>query len=103
MKLVVMTVTYTAPLNKVEEVLAEHRDFLKEHYKKGWLCFSGPLFDEVNGVKKGGMIVAHMPFDEVDTFIKNDPFTKHAVATYRVEYVDPVLSSEAFGNILAHF
>lgn len=40
--LFVLLVTYTAPLERIDSVLAQHRNFLQTGYDKGFLLASGP-------------------------------------------------------------
>ena len=50
MKHFVVEIIYKAPIDKIEEVLEKHREFLDEGYKKGMLLMSGPQVPRIGGI-----------------------------------------------------
>ncbi len=86
-KMFICKVNYTKPFSKVEEVLPQHREYLKIGYNSGNLLASGP-----RNPKDGGLIIAH--FDdkkELLEFAKNDPFCLNDVAEYEIIEFEAVL------------
>jgi len=53
MKHFIIEVTYTVPMEMIEQTVNEHRAFLQTGFDKGWLLASGPLVPRI-----GGMIIA---------------------------------------------
>ncbi|RDU63108.1 GTP cyclohydrolase [Helicobacter didelphidarum] len=94
--LFVCMVNYTAPLEKIEEVLALHRAYLKEGYEKGFLLASGP-----RNPREGGLIIARFPNrQEAIAFSKNDPFCINGVAKYEFIEFDAVLHAHCLNDFL---
>lgn len=76
--------TYTAPLARIDEVLAEHRTYLQGGYDRGLLLASGSQVPRV-----GGIILARADSkEELEAFLAADPFQRAGLAEYRIiEYV----------------
>jgi uncharacterized protein YciI len=86
MKHYLVEITYTAPLEKVDAILAEHRSHLQEGYDRGWLLMSGPM-----NPRTGGIVVARAPSaDEIQAFFRRDPYHTHGVARHRIVEFSPV-------------
>jgi uncharacterized protein YciI len=86
MKHFIIEITYTAPLEKIDETLPLHRQFLQAGYDKGWLLMSGPRNPRV-----GGIVIARAPSqNEIETFFKQDPYQLQGLATYRFFEFEPV-------------
>ena len=82
----VVEVTYTAPLARIDELLAEHRAFLQQGYDRGLLLASGSQVP-----RTGGMIVARAESPEaLSALLAGDPFRREGVATYRIVEFVPV-------------
>lgn len=82
----VVEVTYTAPLSRIDEVLAEHRAFLQGGYDRGLLLASGSRVP-----RTGGIILARAESPEaLETFLAGDPFRREGVASYRIVEFVPV-------------
>lgn len=86
MKHFVVEITYTAPLDKIDETLPLHRAFLQTGYDKGWLLMSGP-----QEPRTGGVVIARAPSKEdLKEFFKADPYQQRGQATYRFIEYNPV-------------
>ena len=81
----IITISYTADAEAVDQVRAEHRKFLDQGYKRGLFIASGP-----NSDKNGGVILASGDLDEIKTLLKEDPFALKPVATYSYQSFNPV-------------
>ncbi len=86
--------SYTAPLEQVDALLAAHVAYLDDAYAAGHFVLSGR-----KEPRTGGIILATMPSrDALDALLARDPFYQAGVAQYRVvEFVasrsDPSIAS----------
>jgi uncharacterized protein YciI len=86
MKNFIVQVIYKVPVEKIDEILAEHRAFLQEGYAKGWLLCSGPQVPRI-----GGLVVARAPsLEDLQNFFKNDPYNRINAADYIFTEFEPV-------------
>jgi uncharacterized protein YciI len=86
MKHFVVEITYTSPLDKIDETLPLHRAFLQTGYDKGWLLMSGP-----QEPRTGGIVIARAPSKgALEEFFKTDPYQQRGQATYRFIEYNPV-------------
>ena len=91
----ILDVNYTADISAIDTVLQSHRDYLNVYYTKGLLLCSGP-----KNPRTGGIIIGLFKTrEEVDTFIRNDPYTKHNVAEYTVTEFNPVMKASAIKEL----
>lgn len=76
----VLELTYTAPEERVDELLAEHGAWLDERYAAGVFLASGRKVP-----REGGLILA-VAADRaaVEALAATDPFAVQGVAVYRV-------------------
>lgn len=80
-------ITYTAPIEVIDMIVADHRKFLQTGYDQGWLLMSGPM-----NPKTGGIVVARAPsMQEIQAFFFNDPYHQHQAATYNFIEFKPVM------------
>ncbi|HQL90691.1 MAG TPA: YciI family protein [Syntrophales bacterium] len=75
--MVIITSRYTKPLDVIDSLLADHRKFLAEWYRREKFIVSGPQNPRV-----GGAILANVGIDEAREIMKKDPFTLHGAAEY---------------------
>lgn len=88
MKHFIVEITYTAPLEQIAEVRAEHRAFLQGGFDCGLLLFSGPQH-----TMAGGMAVARAELlQELQAFFQKDPYNLKGYTTYRYVEFEPVKS-----------
>ena len=82
----VVTLTYTAPIERIDELVAEHRAWLDRQYAAGVLLASGPQSPRV-----GGILLARAD-DRVtlEALLTEDPFQKAGAATYDVVEFAPI-------------
>jgi uncharacterized protein YciI len=94
MKHFLVEITYTAPMEKIETILTDHRAFLQTGYDRGWLLMSGPL-----NPRTGGIVVARAPsLEELQVFFRQDPYALHGVATHRIAEFSPVKRQPSMEN-----
>jgi uncharacterized protein YciI len=90
--MVIILGKYVKPLEVIDTLIAEHRKFLAEFYKKPKLICSGPQDPRV-----GGVIVANVEsVDEAREIMKGDPFHIDGAAEYQFIKFLPVKCDERF-------
>lgn len=86
MKYFVARIVYIAPLEEVEKVIEEHRQFLDQGYERDWFLASGP-----QEPKEGGILIARAPErDDLEFFLQDDPFVVNKIAEYQITEFTPV-------------
>lgn len=96
-----ISIRYTAPLDRVDEALPAHRAWLDEHYRSGLFLASGPLEPRTGGL----VLVAGAEREQVEQVAATDPFHLQNLATHTVTEFRPVrfggcLDQEAVRNTL---
>lgn len=76
----VVTITYTAPLERIDELVAAHREWLDRNYEAGVLLASGPRVPRAGGI----LLARAMDRAELDAVLAEDPFAEAGVATHQV-------------------
>ena len=90
--MVVITSKYIKPLEVIDALVAEHRNFLDNCYKKSQLICSGPQIPRV-----GGLLIANVAgVNEAREIMKNDPFSIHEAAEYQFIEFSPMKYDERF-------
>jgi len=86
MKYFMIEVTYTAPIEKIDEHQPMHRSFLQTGYDINLLLMSGP-----QNPRTGGMVIARSnSLEDLKAFFSNDPYQKLRLAEYRFVEFSPV-------------
>lgn len=79
MKHFIVEITYSASLDAIDKVVAQHRAHLKTGYDRKMLLMSGPQDPRV-----GGIVVARAESrSEIEAFFAADPYQVAGVAKYR--------------------
>jgi uncharacterized protein YciI len=71
MEIHIINLEYLVAEEEVARIRPAHREFLDIGYTKGIFIASGP-----KSTKTGGVILASANINEIQEFVKNDPFTK---------------------------
>ncbi|MGH3867668.1 MAG: YciI family protein [Pseudonocardiaceae bacterium] len=76
----IISLTYVAPLERLDELMPEHVAFLDRYYAEGTFLVSGRKVPRTGGVilARGGSR------EEIVKIIENDPFRREGVAEYDV-------------------
>jgi uncharacterized protein YciI len=86
MKHFLIDIEYSVPLERINEIVSEHRAFLQTGYDKGWLLMSGP-----KDPKTGGLVIARAPsLEDIQGFFSHDPYQLKQAAVYTFREFDPV-------------
>lgn len=79
-------ITYTVPLEKIDEILPQHRKFLQDDYNKNILLLSGPM-----NPRSGGVVIARaQSIDKIKKFFDLDPYNTNNYASFNFIEFDPV-------------
>jgi uncharacterized protein YciI len=89
--------TYTAPLERVDQHLSAHREFLLRNYATGIFLLSGR-----KEPREGGVILAKAASrQELEVVLTQDPFHIHGVASYQIVQFTPTMSAPMFSSLIA--
>jgi uncharacterized protein YciI len=87
----IVSLTYTAPLERIDACLPAHRAWLTEHTARGLFLMAGR-----KEPRDGGIIIAHAASRaELEAALRDDPFAQAGVATYAVTEFVPTMTAEA--------
>ena len=86
---------YTAPLERIEELIPAHREYLVRLREAGTLLVSGR-----RDPWTGGAIVLRGSRDEAEAAVAADPFTRAGVAETELVAVDPLFWADGLERYL---
>jgi len=93
----IVTLTYTAPLERIDAYLPAHRAWLEKQYARGLMLMSGR-----KEPRDGGILIAHAADRaELDAALRDDPFGQAGLATYAVTEFVPTMTAEALAALRA--
>lgn len=92
--LFVLDITYLADVSEVDRHMAEHREFLREHYADGTLLASGR-----KEPRTGGIILARGAREDIEKLVAADPFSIHGVARYEVTEFIPTMTADLLAPV----
>ena len=94
--MVLITSKYIKPFEVIDALLAEHRQFLDDCYKKSQLICSGAQIPRV-----GGVLIANVgSVDEAREIMENDPFSINGADEYQFIEFTPTKYDERFSCFL---
>ncbi|WP_419727191.1 YciI family protein [Terrisporobacter petrolearius] len=77
--MVIVNITYTVDLKKIEQKLEEHIGFLNKYYANNKFICSGR-----KNPRTGGIILCNADKEEVSRIIKEDPFYINNLGNYEI-------------------
>lgn len=77
--MVIVNITYTVELNKIEEKLDAHIEFLNKYYTNNKFICSGRKNPRV-----GGIILCNTDKEEANKIIQEDPFYINKLGDYEI-------------------
>jgi len=94
--MIIVQLTYKAPLTDVDKYLQAHREFLDYYYKQGLLLASGPM-----SPRTGGIIIA-LTKDKagLETILQKDPYYLAEIADYKFIEFTPVKHRDELTEII---
>lgn len=87
---------YTAPLSRIDELVAAHVAWLQAAYRDGLLLASGRKLPRTGGV----ILARRMPRGQLDALLAQDPFALAGVAEYDIIEFAPSLSAPELAHLL---
>lgn len=86
---------YTAPLERIEELIPAHRDYLRGLQASGLLLVSGRRDPWI-----GGAIVVRGTREQAEAAVAADPFTRAGVAETEVVAVEPLFWADELESLV---
>lgn len=90
--LYVVTLTYIAPMEKIEAHLGSHKEWLVDHIKSGHILAAGPMEPSTGGI----VLISCANKAELDAILEPDSFYEHKLVAYDVRAFSPALRAEPF-------
>ena len=81
--MILISLTYVAPMEAVEKHFDAHIAWLNKHYEEGDFIASGRKVP-----RTGGVIIARTSMDDVRAICEADPFVSEGVACFDLTEVD---------------
>ncbi len=94
--MIIVHLTYIAPLDEVDKYLQAHREFLDYYYKQKLLLASGPT------KPRTGSIIIALTQDKslVETIFKSDPYFLADIARYEFITFTPVKHQDEIKDLI---
>jgi uncharacterized protein YciI len=93
----VLSLTYTAPLERIDALAEEHMAWVDRGYAEGMFLASGRKVPRTGGV----VLVAAASRAELAEFVAADPFAREGVADYEITEVALTRTSDDLRERLA--
>ncbi len=92
----IISLTYIAPIEKVEKELNNHIKYLKEQYSLGYFIASGRKVP-----RTGGIILSNIKeINELKNILEKDPFNKNELAEYTITEFIPSMSCKELNFLI---
>lgn len=92
----IVSITYTASLEKIDGFIQKHVEFLDRQYNDGYFQLSGR-----KEPRTGGIIIATVESREkLNLILAQDPFKQESLARYEITEIIPTKSSKALAFFL---
>jgi uncharacterized protein YciI len=95
--MIIVHLTYIAPLSEVDKYLQAHREFLDYYYKQGLLLASGPIKPRTGGI----IIALTQDLQTLETLFKSDPYYLADIAKYEFIAFTPVKHREEIKDLIS--
>jgi len=94
--LFIVSITYTSALERIDQFIPAHIEFLDEQYRQGHFLLSGPKVP-----RTGGFILATVEGrSQLDEILAQDPFRRESLADYEVMEFAPTRSSQSLAFLV---
>ncbi len=92
----IINLTYKTELERVDEFLNEHIDYLNKQYELGNFIASGRKIP-----RTGGIILSNLNSkNEIESIINKDPFKIHDLANYEITEFIPTKTSQELSFLI---
>jgi uncharacterized protein YciI len=93
----VVLLTYVVSLDRVDDHLPAHREYLSSNYAAGVFLLSGR-----REPRNGGVILARAESRQaLEAVLARDPFRIHGVADYQIVEFAPTMAAPSLGFLVA--
>ncbi len=92
----IVSLTYTASLDLVDELLTSHVNYLNEQYSKGTFLLSGRKVPRTGGV----ILATAESREKLEAILSEDPFWENQVAKFEIIEFMPTKSAEGLELLL---
>ncbi|XLZ72294.1 YciI family protein [Massilia sp. SR12] len=87
----IITLTYLKPAEEIDQLLAAHREYLREQYANGMFLMSGRQVP-----RTGGIILATADSRaDIEAVIELDPFNEAGAASYAITEFVPTMAVDS--------
>jgi len=76
----IVSLHYTATLERIDDALPAHRNWLDAQFEGGNFIAAGPKMPRDGGV----ILASHMPRERLDALLATDPFAQQGLAGYDI-------------------
>ncbi len=94
--MIIVQLTYLAPLQEVDKYLSAHREFLDYYYKQGLLIASGPMKPRTGGI----IIAATNDKAALESIFKKDPYYLAEIAEYQFIEFTPIMHRDELKELI---
>ncbi|NRF94381.1 GTP cyclohydrolase [Paenibacillus frigoriresistens] len=92
----IIQLTYLVPLSRIDELVEEHKEFLRKYYSLGNFLMSGPRIP-----REGGIILARANgLEEMKEILAEDSFWREGAARYDIIEFNPNQHNRDLSTIL---
>ena len=92
----IVSISYTSPLERIDQFIPEHIEFLNEQYRLGHFLLSGR-----KEPRTGGVILATVESrSKLGQILAQDPFHRENLADYEITEIVPTKSSAALAFLI---
>ena len=92
----IIELKYKVTIEKVDQYLVEHRNFLDTCYQKNHFIVSGP-----KNPRTGGIILSQLKDRaQLEKVLSKDPFSVHGIADYEIMEFTPVKFHSDFAKFI---
>ena len=93
--MLILSLTYTAPIDQADRAMAAHIDWVSTGYDRGWFLASGRKIP-----RTGGVILAKGDRTAIEAYLAQDPFVSQAIARYEVTEVTLSRTAETLDGLV---
>lgn len=93
--MLIVSLSYTVPMDVVEAHLEGHRVWLRGAVERGLVCAAGR-----KNPRTGGILLSLAPRADLEAAIAEDPFSIHGVAEFEITEADMTTAAPGFEALL---
>ena len=94
--MIIVKLTFKAPLTEVDKYLQAHREFLDYHYKQGLFLASGPMSPRTGAI----LIALTKDHEKLEAILQQDPYHLAEITDYELMAFTPVNHRDELKDII---